>query len=176
MKRRTAPSIWLKFAISLNYLSHYIFLFLLQGKRLVNNQTAGIIVSNQTLVLQSVTKSSTGIYKCTATNGEGSSDSNGIHLDVKCKYAHLTYHHITLRSNHSIISNFYFSWIKYCNQGSFGLSYIRVMEFLNLSVSPYKRSSVWVSVLYKARWIRRYQSLFHRLEISIRSCWYFNLF
>ncbi|GLV36158.1 sidestep VIII [Carabus blaptoides fortunei] len=53
------------------------------GRRLVNNVTAGIIVSNQTLVLQSVSKTTSGIYTCIATNTEGSRDSNPIHLDVK---------------------------------------------------------------------------------------------
>lgn len=57
-----------------------------QGKALTNNATAGIIVANQTLVLQSINRHHSGHYTCVAANSEGTGESNSFHLDVKCKY------------------------------------------------------------------------------------------
>lgn len=45
-----------------------------------------IIISNQTLVLQSITKASHGQYMCRATNAQGAVSSNDVYVDVKCKY------------------------------------------------------------------------------------------
>lgn len=50
-----------------------------------HNVTAGIILSDQSLVLQSVTKAVSGDYTCQATNTEGKSTSNGVALRVRCK-------------------------------------------------------------------------------------------
>lgn len=52
----------------------------------MNNVSSGIIISNQTLVLQSVTRHSSGEYRCAALNSEGESVSSPFNLDVKCKY------------------------------------------------------------------------------------------
>lgn len=45
-----------------------------------------VIISNQTLVLQSITKASHGQYMCRATNLQGAVSSNDVYVDVKCKY------------------------------------------------------------------------------------------
>ncbi|KAK8391861.1 hypothetical protein O3P69_017465 [Scylla paramamosain] len=45
--------------------------------------TAGILVSNMTLVLQKVARSNAGTYTCHATNSEGSAASPPLKLDVK---------------------------------------------------------------------------------------------
>ncbi|XP_076348252.1 neural cell adhesion molecule 1-like [Tachypleus tridentatus] len=53
------------------------------GQEIYTNTTLGIIVSNQTLVLQKVKKSSRGHYTCTATNTEGQGESNNVFLRVQ---------------------------------------------------------------------------------------------
>uniref|UniRef100_A0A146KNR1 Nephrin n=3 Tax=Lygus hesperus TaxID=30085 RepID=A0A146KNR1_LYGHE len=53
------------------------------GKPLVNDVNGGTIVANQSLVLQNVDKSRTGIYTCVASNQVGDGESSPFHLDVK---------------------------------------------------------------------------------------------
>ncbi|XP_068082837.1 nephrin-like [Anabrus simplex] len=53
------------------------------GQLLQNNASAGTILSNQTLVLQSVDRNSSGLYTCVTSNTEGESESNPFNLDVK---------------------------------------------------------------------------------------------
>lgn len=62
--------------------------FHLQGKQLYNNIQANTIVSNQSLVLQSITRARTGLYTCVGHNQEGDGESNPVQLDVKCKYVY----------------------------------------------------------------------------------------
>lgn len=57
-----------------------------QGVELHHNVTAGIILSDQSLVLQSVTKSLAGDYTCLAVNTEGRGSSNPVSLRVRCEY------------------------------------------------------------------------------------------
>lgn len=56
-----------------------------QGKPLYNNILAGIIVANQSLVLQNVTRARSGSYTCIGINNEGDGESNTVQLDIKCK-------------------------------------------------------------------------------------------
>ncbi|CRK88301.1 CLUMA_CG002080, isoform A [Clunio marinus] len=64
------------------------------GVELHHNVTAGIILSDQSLVLQSVTKSLAGDYTCLAVNNEGRGTSNPVTLRVRCEYF-LPFHFIS---------------------------------------------------------------------------------
>ncbi len=58
-----------------------------QGTPLRHDVSSGVIVSNQSLVLQRVDRTSSGTYTCHGGNAEGDSVSNGVLLRVKCKSA-----------------------------------------------------------------------------------------
>ena len=45
-----------------------------------------MIISNQTLVLQSVKLDNAGLYTCVASNVVADGESNALHLDIKCKF------------------------------------------------------------------------------------------
>ncbi|KAG7170492.1 Neural cell adhesion molecule 1-like 3 [Homarus americanus] len=55
----------------------------LNGIESQQNFTAGVIQSNQSLVLQKVGRGSSGLYTCRAVNMQGSDSSNAIQLNVK---------------------------------------------------------------------------------------------
>lgn len=46
----------------------------------------GVIITNQSLVLQSISKQTHGQYMCRATNTQGSVSSNDLYLDIKCEF------------------------------------------------------------------------------------------
>lgn len=52
-------------------------------KKLSHNISVGIIITNQSLVLQRVSRHSAGRYRCSATNREGETESDVFHLNVK---------------------------------------------------------------------------------------------
>ncbi|KAG5312027.1 TUTLB protein, partial [Pseudoatta argentina] len=53
------------------------------GNPLYHNRATGTIISNQSLVLQSVTRSRAGIYTCIGNNQEGDGESNPLNLNIK---------------------------------------------------------------------------------------------
>lgn len=50
------------------------------------NVHAGIIIANQSLVLQGVSRSTAGNYTCVGYNTEGDGESNAFYLNVMCKF------------------------------------------------------------------------------------------
>ncbi|KAJ8981821.1 hypothetical protein NQ317_007407 [Molorchus minor] len=56
------------------------------NQEIFQNVTAGVIMSDQSLVLQNVARSTAGEYTCMAANLEGKGTSNPVKLVVRCKY------------------------------------------------------------------------------------------
>ncbi|XP_050721935.1 nephrin-like [Eriocheir sinensis] len=52
------------------------------NERVTSQRKEGILVSDRNLVLQTVRRSSAGDYTCTATNTQGTTTSNTLHLDI----------------------------------------------------------------------------------------------
>lgn len=50
-----------------------------------HNLSAGVLTQDN-LVLQKVSRRQSGTYSCVVTNAEGDGESDGVYLDVKCKY------------------------------------------------------------------------------------------
>ena len=57
-----------------------------EGSLVTSDPSAGIIISNQSLVLQKVKRASRGRYWCSATNHEGRGESDEFFLRVLCEY------------------------------------------------------------------------------------------
>ena len=60
-----------------------------EGRTLYSDPSSGIIISNQSLVLQRVKRSSRGKYSCAALNQRGQGRSSDFLLRVLCKYQFL---------------------------------------------------------------------------------------
>ena len=73
--------IWPAISFTQDILSLFI-----QEEELHYNVTAGIVLSDHSLVLQSITRESAGRYTCTAVNVEGRASSNVVNLEVMCEY------------------------------------------------------------------------------------------
>ena len=66
-------------------LSWHAAIFAFQGHEIHHNVTAGIILSDHSLVLQGVTRHTAGDYTCLAANTEGKGTSNPVTLRVMCE-------------------------------------------------------------------------------------------
>ena len=62
------------------------FLIHSQEHDLHNNPQEGIIISNQSLVLQNISRVRLGEYVCVASNSEGDGYSQPVQLNVLCKF------------------------------------------------------------------------------------------
>ena len=56
-----------------------------QGNELSHDVSAGVIVSNRSLVLQRVRRNQSGTFTCHAENAEDAASSNEVELRVKCE-------------------------------------------------------------------------------------------
>ncbi|GFU18072.1 ig-like domain-containing protein [Trichonephila clavipes] len=57
-----------------------------EGRELHTNVSAGLIISNQSLVLQRVQRTNRGHYTCSASNTEGIGESKPLYLSIQCEY------------------------------------------------------------------------------------------
>lgn len=70
-------------------LSEVVWLF--EGKPLTNDPVSGVLVTNQSLVMQRVSREHRGNYQCAASNPEGISASNKVFLNVHCNESFFIY-------------------------------------------------------------------------------------
>lgn len=56
-----------------------------EGKQLTSNSSTGMIIANQSLVLQKVKRIHRGHYWCSAVNNQGKGESHHFFLKVLCK-------------------------------------------------------------------------------------------
>ena len=78
-------SLQFPFQDTLTVIFGFFVLCFMQDKKLWHNISAGIINTDQSLVLQGVGRHSAGRYRCMAVNREGETESDTLNLDVKCK-------------------------------------------------------------------------------------------
>lgn len=64
-------------------LSEVVWLF--EGRPLLNDPVSGILLTNQSLVMQRVRREHRGYYQCVASNPEGVTASNKVFLNVLCE-------------------------------------------------------------------------------------------
>lgn len=63
----------------------YEVIWLFEGRSISTDISNGVIISNQSLILQNVGRESRGIYQCLGQNEQGEILSNPLFLRVKCK-------------------------------------------------------------------------------------------
>ncbi len=67
------------------FVIEYLISLCRQGVELRQDVRGGVIMGNQSLVLQSLGRNASGTYHCVATNAEGTAFSNALRLDIKCE-------------------------------------------------------------------------------------------
>lgn len=64
---------------------NWMLVFASQGYLLAHNQQQGVIISNHSLVIQGVSRTTAGNYSCVGFNAEGQGTSPPFQLNVLCK-------------------------------------------------------------------------------------------
>lgn len=77
----------------------HVIIFCFQAKPLVHNISGGVIITDQSLVLQKVTRLSAGNYTCIGRNTEGEGVSEAFSLDVLCKF---NFHFVKFPAFHQV--------------------------------------------------------------------------
>ena len=62
----------------------FTFHFFLQNSPLLQSPSQGVILTNQSLVMQKIGRERSGGYTCQASNDVGKGSSQEIYLNVKC--------------------------------------------------------------------------------------------
>ncbi|KAL1418883.1 hypothetical protein MTO96_005583 [Rhipicephalus appendiculatus] len=75
-----------------------------EGKPLYSNVKQGIIISNQSLVLQKVRRESRGHYQCDAANVEGEGESDRLLLRVHCESDAVQKENIAIPPSHRLLA------------------------------------------------------------------------
>ena len=68
-----------------NRSNYFQFFYIFKDSPLLHNASDGVILTNQSLVLQQIDRQRTGAYTCEAINTIGKGSSLPIFLDVKCE-------------------------------------------------------------------------------------------
>ena len=58
---------------------------ILQNETIMQDVSRGVLISDNSLVLQKINKNQAGNYTCFASNLEGDTESESITIKVKCK-------------------------------------------------------------------------------------------
>lgn len=104
----STPSCLLHLALYIAFLfsDHLITVYIFpQGAGLEANKSAGLIISDHSLVLQKVRRGSAGVYMCAAQNREGKGVSNNVKLNVMCEYTGTIYMSHSLLTRISVMYN-----------------------------------------------------------------------
>lgn len=64
----------------------YDVIWTFKGQQLISNRSEGIIIANQSLVLQNIKRKSSGHYQCSGRNEVGIGLSNELFIRVQCKF------------------------------------------------------------------------------------------
>lgn len=68
----------------------YDVIWTFKGQQLISNRSEGIIIANQSLVLQNIKRKSSGHYQCSGRNEVGIGLSNELFIRVQCKFLSLS--------------------------------------------------------------------------------------
>ncbi|KAG1681690.1 Nephrin [Nymphon striatum] len=93
--------------------SRYKWFF--EGKRLVQDKEAGVLIQGNSLVLQKIKRHRKGKYACSAKNSEGSGISNSFKLSIRREYINVSYYYACIREKRKTITSNNFVHLFICS-------------------------------------------------------------